>query len=148
MGCSPKLASIKSTTETTTTTHTDVRERTIDTLVKTDTAYIGYQINCDSLGKATITAPIVREGKRTSITTSLHYVNGKNLLDITAISDSFKLEIKARDSIINTLTKTKETVEKTYVKSKGWFQTLKDHVLLILATLGLALLIYKLSFKK
>jgi hypothetical protein len=127
----------ESTKSKTTETNYEVKYRTIDTLITRDSIVKTIRIICDSAGKGRI-EEVSRPSKGKQIATRA-LADGN--YEIVCPSDSFRLEIVSRDSIIrireNEIEKIKES--KVIEANKGFFWKIK---MIVLHLVGILFILY------
>lgn len=127
----------ESTKSKTTETNYEVKYRTIDTLITRDSIVKTIRVVCDSIGKGSI--------KEISNSSTGRQIRTKRLAsgdyEFVCPSDSFRLEIVSRDSIIrireNEIEKIRES--KVIEANKGFFWKMK---MIVLHIAGILFILY------
>lgn len=137
--CAKKIvhASIKTSKSKTTEISYEIKYRTIDTLITRDSIVKTIRVVCDSTGKGSV--------KEISNSSTGRQIRTKRLesgdYEFVCPSDSFRLEIISRDSIIrireNEIEKIKET--KVIEANKGFFWKMK---MIVLHIVGILFILY------
>lgn len=106
--CCPKITTtITETKEVHDTTTITILDKTIDTIIDSDTLTQTIVIECDSNGKASI-KETNKKGKRNGVNTSIK----NNVISNIFYCDSLQIQINYKDSIINSL-RSEKTLKQT-----------------------------------